>query len=103
MNDGRFALSRAESLAERGKGDAAIRHDLEQQGLAADEIDGYLAGKGMGLAARWRSRYGPAAGGTGLRRGRSRGRRCARGLSSGRIRRLHLTFCLHLNVFPNRI
>jgi SOS response regulatory protein OraA/RecX len=39
VNDGRFALSRAQSLAERGKGDAAIRHDLEQQGLAADEIE----------------------------------------------------------------
>jgi SOS response regulatory protein OraA/RecX len=39
VNDGRFALSRAQSLAERGKGDAAIRYDLEQQGLAADEIE----------------------------------------------------------------
>ena len=37
------ATSRAQSLAERGKGDAAIRHDLEQQGLAADEIEPALA------------------------------------------------------------
>jgi regulatory protein len=43
VNDGRFALSRARSLAERGKSDAAIRHDLEQQGLAADEIEPALA------------------------------------------------------------
>ena len=43
VNDGRFALSRAQSLAERGKGDAAIRHDLAQQGLAADEIEVALA------------------------------------------------------------
>jgi regulatory protein len=39
VNDSRFALSRAQSLAERGKGDAAIRYDLEQQGLAGDEIE----------------------------------------------------------------
>ena len=43
LNDRRFALSRAGSLAERGKGDAAIRYDLEQQGLAADEIEAALA------------------------------------------------------------
>jgi SOS response regulatory protein OraA/RecX len=43
VNDGRFALARAQSLAERGKGDAAIRFDLDQQGLAADEIETALA------------------------------------------------------------
>jgi regulatory protein len=43
VNDARFALSRAESLAERGKGNAAIRYDLEQRGLAADEIERALA------------------------------------------------------------
>jgi SOS response regulatory protein OraA/RecX len=43
VNDGRFALSRAQSLAERGKGDAAIRYDLQQQGLALDEIEPALA------------------------------------------------------------
>jgi SOS response regulatory protein OraA/RecX len=43
VNDRRFALSRAQSLAERGKGDAAIGFDLEQQGLAADAIEVALA------------------------------------------------------------
>lgn len=43
VDDGRFALARAQALAERGKGDAAIRFDLEQQGLAADEIETALA------------------------------------------------------------
>jgi SOS response regulatory protein OraA/RecX len=43
VNDRRFAFSRARSLAERGKGDAAIRFDLEQQGLEADEIEPALA------------------------------------------------------------
>jgi SOS response regulatory protein OraA/RecX len=43
VNDRRFALSRAGSLAERGKGDAAIRYDLEQQGLATDQIEAALA------------------------------------------------------------
>jgi regulatory protein len=42
VNDRRFALSRARSLAERGKGDAAIRYDLVQQGLATDEIEAAL-------------------------------------------------------------
>ena len=43
VNDGRFALARAQSLAERGKGNAAIRFDLDQQGLPADEIEAALA------------------------------------------------------------
>jgi SOS response regulatory protein OraA/RecX len=43
VNDRRFALSRAQSLAERGKGDTAIGFDLEQQGLAADAIEVALA------------------------------------------------------------
>jgi SOS response regulatory protein OraA/RecX len=43
VDDRRFALSRAQSLAERGKGDATIRYDLVQQGLAADEIEVALA------------------------------------------------------------
>ena len=43
VNDGRFALSRAQSLADRGKGNAAIRYDLEQQGLAAEEVEAALA------------------------------------------------------------
>jgi regulatory protein len=38
VDDGRFARSRAEALAERGYGDAAIEHDLERQGVAGDLI-----------------------------------------------------------------
>jgi SOS response regulatory protein OraA/RecX len=36
VDDARFAERRAEALAERGFGDEAIRHDLEQQGVAAE-------------------------------------------------------------------
>jgi regulatory protein len=43
VDDGRFALARAQALAERGKGNAAIRFDLEQQGVPADEIEVALA------------------------------------------------------------
>jgi SOS response regulatory protein OraA/RecX len=42
VNDGRFAISRAQALAERGKGNAAIRFDLQQQGLATEEIEAAL-------------------------------------------------------------
>jgi SOS response regulatory protein OraA/RecX len=42
VNDGRFAVSRAQALAERGKGNAAIRFDLQQQALAAEEIEAAL-------------------------------------------------------------
>jgi regulatory protein len=38
VDDGRFARSRAEALAERGYGDAAIEHDLERQGVGGDLI-----------------------------------------------------------------
>jgi SOS response regulatory protein OraA/RecX len=78
IDDGRFAGSRAASLAERGYGDAAIRHDLERQGVgsaliqeALDSLEAeterarrlvahrgpgartarYLAGKGFGEEA----------------------------------------------------
>src|SRR5438876_6980156 len=44
VDDGRFAASRALSLAGRGYGDAAIRHDLERQGVAADLADAAMAG-----------------------------------------------------------
>jgi SOS response regulatory protein OraA/RecX len=49
VNDGRFARARAGSLAERGYGDAAIRYDLERQGLApelAQEALDSLEGEG---------------------------------------------------------
>jgi SOS response regulatory protein OraA/RecX len=42
VNDGRFAVSRAQALAERGKGNAAIHFDLRQQGLATEEIEAAL-------------------------------------------------------------
>ncbi len=38
VDDARFARARADSLAERGYGDAAIRHDLEQQGVGPEPI-----------------------------------------------------------------
>jgi regulatory protein len=46
LDDGRFARERARVLAERGKGDAAIRSDLEQAGVEAAEIGAALAGLG---------------------------------------------------------
>lgn len=36
VDDARFAERRADALAERGFGDDAIRHDLEQQGVPAE-------------------------------------------------------------------
>jgi regulatory protein len=39
VNDERFARARAESLAERGYGDAAIRHDLEIHGLGHELVE----------------------------------------------------------------
>jgi SOS response regulatory protein OraA/RecX len=42
VDDGRFAESRAGSLASRGYGDEAIRFDLEQQGLSEEQIVGAL-------------------------------------------------------------
>ena len=36
VDDARFAERRADALAERGFGDEAIRHDLEQQGVQAE-------------------------------------------------------------------
>jgi regulatory protein len=38
VDDARFARTRAGSLAERGYGDAAIRHDLERHGVAPEPI-----------------------------------------------------------------
>ena len=43
VNDARFALMHAQALAERGRGNAAIRFDLEQRGVAAEEIAAALA------------------------------------------------------------
>jgi SOS response regulatory protein OraA/RecX len=44
VDDGRVASSRAESLAARGYGDAAIRFALEGEGLAAELVAEGLAG-----------------------------------------------------------
>jgi SOS response regulatory protein OraA/RecX len=39
LDDGRFAAGRAQALAERGYGDAAIRHELEREGIGPEELD----------------------------------------------------------------
>jgi SOS response regulatory protein OraA/RecX len=43
VDDERFAGNRVRALAERGYGDAAIRHDLEHQGIPRGLIDPALA------------------------------------------------------------
>jgi SOS response regulatory protein OraA/RecX len=43
VDDARFAANRARALAERGKGDAAIRFDLARQGIGSDTIENALA------------------------------------------------------------
>jgi SOS response regulatory protein OraA/RecX len=43
VDDARFALRRAAALAERGQGDAAIRFDLERQGVAQELVADALA------------------------------------------------------------
>ena len=43
VDDGRVASARAEALAARGYGDAAIRFDLEQEGLAGESVAEALA------------------------------------------------------------
>jgi SOS response regulatory protein OraA/RecX len=43
VDDARVAATRAEALAERGFGDAAIRHDLEREGVGAELVEHALA------------------------------------------------------------
>jgi len=43
LDDGRFARERARVLAERGKGDQAIRFDLRREGVQDAEIEAALA------------------------------------------------------------
>jgi SOS response regulatory protein OraA/RecX len=43
LDDGRFARERARVLAERGKGDQAIRFDLRREGVQGAEIEAALA------------------------------------------------------------
>jgi SOS response regulatory protein OraA/RecX len=44
VDDARVAATRARSLAERGYGDAAIRYDLEREGVGAELVEEALAG-----------------------------------------------------------
>jgi SOS response regulatory protein OraA/RecX len=44
LDEERFAVARAESLAGRGYGDAAIRHDLTSQGIVGDVVEAAIAG-----------------------------------------------------------
>jgi SOS response regulatory protein OraA/RecX len=43
VDDGRYAQARAEQLADRGCGDAAVRLELERDGVGADEVEAALA------------------------------------------------------------
>jgi regulatory protein len=43
LDDGRFAAQRAAGLVERGRGDAAIRFELERQGVSAELIEEAVA------------------------------------------------------------
>lgn len=43
LDDGRFAGERARVLAERGKGDAAIRFELEHAGVEGAEVEAAMA------------------------------------------------------------
>jgi SOS response regulatory protein OraA/RecX len=43
LDEARFAVNRARALAERGKGDAAIRFDLETQRLPGELMEAALA------------------------------------------------------------
>jgi SOS response regulatory protein OraA/RecX len=44
VDDDRLAAARAQALAERGYGDAAIRFDLERQGLGGESVTAALTG-----------------------------------------------------------
>jgi SOS response regulatory protein OraA/RecX len=63
LDDARLARNRAGALAERGYGDAAIRHDLEGRGIGGDELDAAVADLEPELdrARRLVERRGPGA------------------------------------------
>jgi regulatory protein len=63
LDDARFARSRAEGLAGRGYGDAAIRHDLERQGVSSELVEAALGELEPELdrARRLLERRGPGA------------------------------------------
>jgi regulatory protein len=67
VDEDRFARVRAESLAERGWGDAGIRNDLERQGCRADAVEAAL---GLLEPERERARALVARFGTGPRTAR---------------------------------
>ena len=54
VDDARFASARAGNLAERGYGDAAIRHDLGRQGVAPEVIQAALEGLEAEAERAWR-------------------------------------------------
>ena len=114
VDDLRVASTRAESLADRGYGDAAIRADLEQRGIDAELVATALAAlapeperaravverRGVGPQDR------PLARGPRLRPVRGGGVP-RRAVCSGRVTAvrsedtLHPTFCLHTDFFGN--
>ena len=61
VDDGRFAANRAEALAGRGYGDAAIRHDLERHGVVPELVESTLEAleSEVGRARRLVERRGP--------------------------------------------
>src|SRR6266536_2194999 len=61
LDDERFATRRAQVLADRGKGDAAIRFDLERQGIGCELVAAALAGLApeRERAERVVARHGP--------------------------------------------
>jgi regulatory protein len=63
VDDGRYAQARAESLAQRGYGDAGIRHLLEQDGIEAGAVVDALAAIApeRDRAAELVARLGPGA------------------------------------------
>jgi SOS response regulatory protein OraA/RecX len=63
VDDSRFATNRAQALAGRGYGNAAISHDLERQGIAAELVAEALRDlePELGRASRVLHRRGPGA------------------------------------------
>jgi regulatory protein len=63
VDDARFSQARAEALAARGYGDAAIRQDLERQGVVSELIESALVALEPELdrAQRLVERRGPGA------------------------------------------
>jgi hypothetical protein len=116
VDDARTAVRRAEALAERGFGDAAIRYDLEQEGIAPEPVEEALAGldpererAGARGAARGRRPHRPLALRPGLRPRHGRGlsgRICERGLiglGSGTRFTRHSSCTIGISELANRL